>query len=202
MRKHHEERHTRDPSYKHVVDICAWCWAASRGQFRGRFIPLVCCGDLISYKLTYAWIKCIESQCSYHFQVCAIYWNCHHSHERLPQVQSKLVDVVEPVPVDNICLVSKLKSSSVAFYSTERLMFCFCSMLSSSCWVSLCWSIGSEMPRVQDSRRLNYVQETSVMPFKTELSSTLSNPTGSFVPFVWTFCRNVDRVFTFEKSKL
>lgn len=36
--------------------------------------------------------------------------------------------------------------------------------------------------------------------FQTEFSSILSNPTGFFVPFVWTFCRNVDRVFTFEKK--
>uniref|UniRef100_A0A8D3DBH8 Signal peptidase complex catalytic subunit SEC11 n=1 Tax=Scophthalmus maximus TaxID=52904 RepID=A0A8D3DBH8_SCOMX len=60
-------------------------------------------------------------------------------------------------------------------------------MLSSSCWDSSCWSTGSEGPRPQDSRKINYVQETSVMPFKTEFSSDFVKPNWLFC----TICLNI-----------
>ncbi|XP_019935186.1 signal peptidase complex catalytic subunit SEC11A isoform X2 [Paralichthys olivaceus] len=59
--------------------------------------------------------------------------------------------------------------------------------LSSFCWVSSCWSIGSEEPKLQDSRRINYVQETSVMPFKTEFSYNFVKPNWLFC----TICLNI-----------
>lgn len=82
-------------------------------------------------------------------------------------------------------------------------VFSFCSTLFSSCWVSLCWSTGSEMPKLQDSTKDKARPGNLSHAFQNRIKlDFVKTPTGFFVPFVWTFCRNVDRVFTFEKSKL
>lgn len=60
----------------------------------------------------------------YHLQVCAIHWNCHHSHERLPQVQSKLVDPIAPVPVDKNCKNFYASKCSV-WWSNLLNLLCF-----------------------------------------------------------------------------
>lgn len=103
-------------------------------------------------------------------------------------------------PKFKVSLLTSLHQSGRTQRGSNRsilLWFNSHSMLFSSCWVSSSWSIGSEGPEPQDSRRINHVQEASVMPFKTE--TKLTQPALLYHLF-WTFCRNVDRVFTFEKN--
>lgn len=51
----------------------------------------------------------------------------------------------------------------------------------------------------KDSRIWNILKPQFQNFQKQNLVKLLSYPTSFFVPFVWTFCKNVDRVFTLKK---
>lgn len=86
-------------------------------------------------------------------------------------------------------------------------VFLFASMLSSSCWVSSCWSIESEVSRPSGLKKNELCPGNLTHAFSDRIQFDFVKKSHKlffllfFVQFVWMFCRTVDRMFTFDEKR-